>query len=243
MIDIHCHFLPGIDDGAETTEEAVDLAKAAVADGITHSIVTPHIHPGRWENSMAIIQNATSLLQAELNKREIPLTLSAGAEVRLTDLLIKQIQEEQLPFLGSLNGCKLLLMEFPHAQLIPGALGLMRWLLQRGIRPVIAHPERNKAIMRNPAVLDEYLEVGCLLQVTAGALTGHFGGTAEQVALQFLDQDKISFVASDAHNLQYRPPVLSQAYKLITQRRGEDVALALCKNNQRALLAGGGGGQ
>ncbi|HTQ98853.1 MAG TPA: CpsB/CapC family capsule biosynthesis tyrosine phosphatase [Candidatus Acidoferrum sp.] len=235
MIDIHCHFLPGIDDGPDTMDEAVSLARMAWKDGITHSILTPHIHPGRWENEKNSIRRHYENFRKALVDNAVPLAISFAAEVRLTDIIFQQLESQQLPFLGNDGEYELMLLEFPHGHIIPGSGQFTKWLLKRGVRPVIAHPERNKSVMRDMAVLDQFLEVGCLLQVTAGSLTGKFGAKAEEVALQLLDADRITFVATDAHNLDARPPVLSEAYKLVVERKGAEHARKLFEGNQRAM--------
>jgi protein-tyrosine phosphatase len=238
MIDIHCHFLPGIDDGPATMDEAVELARLAVQDGITCSIATPHIHPGRWENETAVIHKHLAGFRHELQLRGIGLDMRFAAEVRITDFIFRQLELLQLPFLGAVDGYSLLLLEFPHGHLIPGADQLAGWLMNKRIRPVIAHPERNKAVMRDVSALSPLLRAGCWLQVTAGSLTGKFGGPAQQVALQLLDQDRITFVATDAHNVRHRPPILSDAFELVSSLKGSATAERLFRDNQLAMLSG-----
>ena len=237
MIDIHCHFLPGIDDGPDTMAEAVALARVAVADGITHSIVTPHIHPGRWENDVNSIRASVAGFKQALQAEGVPLKISFAAEVRLTDFIFKQLELLHLPFMGTLAGYSLLLLEFPHGHLIPGTNQLTQWLMKKKIRPVLAHPERNKSIMRDPDLLKPLLQTGCLLQVTAGSLTGQFGSKAQKVALQLLEQDHISFVATDAHNIKARPPILSEAHALVSRLKGVQYADRLFAGNQLEFLA------
>ena len=236
MIDIHCHFLPGIDDGPATMDEAVELASIAVQDGITCSIVTPHIHPGRWENETSGIRTHVAGFRQQLQARGVALDVRFAAEVRLTDFIFRQLELLQLPFLGEVDGYSLLLLEFPHGHLIPGAEQLAGWLMKKRIRPVIAHPERNKAVMRDVAALSPLLKTGCWLQVTAGSLTGKFGEPAQKVALQLLDADRITFVATDAHNVRHRPPILSEAFDLVRSRKGRETAERLFGGNQLAML-------
>lgn len=236
MIDIHCHLLPGLDDGAATLDEALALARVAVADGISCCILTPHIHPGRWENEARGIASATAAFAAALEEHGILLQVQYAAEVRLTDLIFGQLESGSLPFLGEYAGESLLLLEFPHGHLIPGSDQLVQWLRRRSIRPVLAHPERNRSIMRNPELLQPFIDAGCLLQVTGASLTGGFGEAAERVALQLLDAGQITFVASDAHNLKSRPPQLAKARALVAARRGETVAQQLFEDNQRRFL-------
>jgi len=242
MIDIHCHFLPGIDDGPDTMAEAVALGRIAYDDGITHSIVTPHIHPGRWENDAVSIRGHVAAYKQALQDAGVPLRISFAAEVRLTDFIFKQLEMLQLPFLGKLDGYSLMLLEFPHSHLIPGADQLAGWLIKKQIRPVIAHPERNKSVMRDPELLNPFLRIGCLLQVTAGSLTGKFGSKSEGVALQLLAEDKISFVATDAHNIKARPPILSEAFVLVSRLKGAEYAGRLFGGNQQAFLDADGVG-
>ena len=163
MIDLHCHFLPGIDDGPETLAEALDLARAAVADGITHSVLTSHVHPGRYPNERRNLLTAIESFATEVAKANIPLNLRLGGEARLCPELVDMLAENQVPFLGEVDGFRIVLLEFPH-QLIPvGSLRFVQSLFKLKIRPMIAHPERNKAIMANPDRINEFAEAGCWL--------------------------------------------------------------------------------
>ena len=236
MIDIHCHFLPGVDDGPATMEEAVALAKAAVADGIACSIVTPHIHPGRGENDAESIHQQVAVYRAELSDKGVALEIRYAAEVRLTDYIFRQLELLQVPYLGQLEGYSLLLLEFPQGHIIPGSEQLVAWLLKQRVRPVLAHPERNKAVMRDPGLLQPFIQLGCLLQVTAGSLVGKFGDAARKVALQLLEQDRITYIATDAHNLKHRPPVLSEAFAMVSKIKGEPTARRLFRDNQAAFF-------
>jgi protein-tyrosine phosphatase len=227
VIDLHCHLLHGIDDGPNTLEQSLELCGIAVADGITHSIVTPHIHPGRWENTRASVHRSCKDLQQALDKNDIPLRLGFAAEVRLTESIPDQIAHNEIPFFGEVDGYRVLLLEFPHGQIIPGSQKLARWLLDRGIRPLIAHPERNKQVMRDITQLQPYLDLGCWLQVTAGSVTGHFGQKSQSVAHQLLERDSVKVLASDGHNARARPPVLSQAYRDVAKHYGEERAESL----------------
>ena len=175
MIDLHCHLLPGIDDGPETLEEALEMARIAVANGITAAHVTPHLHPGRWENDRAKIEAAVAAYRAALAAAGIALEIGFAAEVRLDYDILPLIEADRVPFLGTLEGYRVMLLEFPHSHVPVGADKFVAWLLARNIRPMIAHPERNKDLMRDPARLQPFVEQGCLLQVTADAVAGGFG--------------------------------------------------------------------
>ncbi|MGV8844442.1 MAG: tyrosine-protein phosphatase [Pseudomonas sp.] len=227
MIDLHNHLLPGIDDGAPDLEASLALARVAVQDGITHLVCTPHIHPGRYDNNPASIQPALASFAAALKHAEIPLQVSSAAEVRFGMELMVGISQGSIPFLGEWQGKHVLLLEFPHGEVPFGAERLIGWLLQRNIIPMIAHPERNKGLMRTPSKLKPFLELGCLLQVTASAVAGHFGPAAEALAHDLLEQGVVTILASDGHNLEHRPPMLSEGMQHAARIIGDAKAEAL----------------
>ena len=237
MIDLHCHLLPGIDDGPATPRETLRLCRLAVADGITHAITTPHIHPGRWHNTKATIAKDCRKLQRALAKRNIPLQVGYAAEVRLTDEIMQQVENDEIPFYGKVDGYHIMLLEFPHGQIIPGSDKLVRWLLQRRIRPLIAHPERNKQVMKDPTQLTPFIKAGCWLQLTAGSVTGNFGERAQTVARQLLDEDVVAVLASDGHNSGARRPALAEAFEYIAEHYGESRAKRLMLHNPATIAA------
>ncbi len=238
MIDLHCHMLPGIDDGAETLAQALDLARCAVANGIQETVVTPHIHPGRYENETASIQPVYAQLKAALEVHGIPLKLRMAAEVRICPELTIMITQGKIPFLGQWNGRNVLLLEFPHSHIPPGSDKLAQWLISRNILPMIAHPERNKGIMRDGAKLLPFVELGCLFQVTAGAVAGAFGPMAQECAQWLLEEGWVTALASDAHNLAHRPPNMESGRAQAARWIGEDKAWVLVRDNPRKLLSG-----
>ncbi|HEX6591289.1 MAG TPA: CpsB/CapC family capsule biosynthesis tyrosine phosphatase [Moraxellaceae bacterium] len=243
MIDLHCHLLPGVDDGPDTLEEALALCRHAVAAGITHSVVTPHVHPGRYENDVRNIEQAAAALRAELAAHHIPLALSFSGEVRISAEILEMVASGRIPFHGEWEGQRVMLLEFPHSHILPGSDRLIRWLLQRGIRPLIAHPERNKDIMRDLGRLHEFVHMGCLLQVTAGSLAGRFGEMAELRACEIVEAGWATVLASDAHNLKSRPPELADGVAVAAGLIGEAAARALVVDNPWRMVAcrfGGG---
>ena len=237
MIDLHCHYLPGIDDGAQTLEESLALARAAVADGITHAVMTPHIHVGVFENRAQGIEHAVARFRDALTQHDIPLQISAGGEVRIGPELIELLAEGTLPFLGRFKQQRVMLLELPHGHVPVGADRFTAWLHKQGVLPLIAHPERNKDVMRNLAKLDPFIEQGCLLQVTAGSLLGSFGEVAQSRARELLDRGDIFALATDAHNLQNRPPMLTAARAFVAAAAGEAAAATLTLHNPLSLLA------
>jgi protein-tyrosine phosphatase len=227
MIDIHCHLLPGIDDGPDTLEQALELARLATDNGITHAVVTPHIHPGRWENSRQIIQAHWARFRDAVDEAGIPLQLGFAAEVRLSPEVLQMVNNEQIPYHGEVDGYQILLLELPHSHVPPGSDNLTRWLLERKIRPMIAHPERNKGIMRNLDQLEPFIEQGCFFQVTAGAAAGLFGDPARETAEAILRKGCVTVLASDAHNVNHRPPRLDHGRDAVAEILGAETATAL----------------
>ena len=230
MIDLHNHLLPGIDDGAPDLETALQLARIAVQDGTTHLVCTPHIHPGRYDNDRSTISNAHQAFVRGLAEAGIPLQVSWAAEVRFGMELMASLTEGTIPLLGHWQDKKVLLLELPHGEVPFGAERLTQWLLQRGIVPMIAHPERNKGIMRTPSKLKPFLDQGCLLQVTAASVAGHFGPAAQDIAHTLLEQGLVTILASDAHNLQHRPPRLAEGMEHAARIVGDSQAERLVKD-------------
>ncbi len=236
MIDLHCHFLPGIDDGPETLAESLDLARAAVADGITHSVLTSHVHPGRYANQRLNLETAVIEFTVNLARARIALNVRMGAEARLCPELFDLIAQDQVPFLGLVNGYRILLLEFPHQMIPLGSLRFVTSLLKMKIRPLIAHPERNKTIMTSPDKVREFTEAGCWLQLTAGSLVGRFGPQAEQTAYSLIDAGWYCLAATDAHSLPGRPPWLNEARLTLERRYGEVVANSMVRDKPAQIL-------
>jgi len=224
MIDLHCHFLPGIDDGPDTLDEALDLARAAVADGITHSVLTSHVDPERYVNQRSNLEIAHADFSQALAAAGIALQVRVGGEARLCPELIDLIAQDQVPFLGEVDGWRILLLEFPHQMIPVGSSRFIYSLQKLKIRPLIAHPERNKAVMAHPDRIQEFTDAGCWLQLTAGSLAGRFGENAQRVAFGLIEDGLHCIAATDAHNLHSRPPLLSEGRETLRSRYGDAVA-------------------
>lgn len=238
MIDLHCHYLPGIDDGAQVLGEALDLARAAVAAGIKTAVMTPHVHVGRYDNNLSSIRNSFAAFRQALRDHDIPLQIRIGGEVRIAAEIIALIEEGEMPYLGELDGHQILLLEFPHSQLMFGAEKLIRWLLARQIRPLIAHPERNKDVMRDFEKIYPFVAMGCLLQLTGASIIGQFGKPAQDCALKLIERNWVTVVASDAHNLIHRPPNLDLARKALVDLGGEAFARRLTEDTPAEIVRG-----
>lgn len=231
MIDIHCHLLPGIDDGPSTLAESVAMAKLAVVNGITHVVTTPHIHAGRWDNNASIIKTLATDFKRALLEENVPLFVGEAAEVRVGAEVMEQINRRKIPFLGRWEGKKVMLLEMPHSHIPVGIEQMVVWLIDRNILPMIAHPERNKDIHRRPEKIEPLIELGCLFQLTAGSVVGQFGQPSKQRAWELLERGVVTVLASDAHNLRRRPPELVAGRDIAADIVGVDEAFRLVMDN------------
>jgi len=238
MIDIHCHLLPGIDDGATTIEQSLALARYAAADGITHMVVTPHIQPGTYANNLTTISAAFELFMAGLEEAGIDLNVAMAAEVRLCPEILPMLEQGNLPLFVSPEGKQTLLLELPHSHVPPGTEEAVKLLLAQDIGVVIVHPERNKEIMLDYNKVEVFIGLGCMLQLTSGSVSGRFGKPPYMAAKHMLQQGWVDLLASDAHNLQYRPPQLSDGKQAAAAIIGEDRAHELVFETPWKIVGG-----
>jgi len=222
MIDLHCHFFPGIDDGPKELSDSIALAKLAVENGITHSVVTPHITPGRYDNDLFTISTAYHAFKQVLVENEIDLNIGMAAEVRLGPEIFILFEEQRLPYLGEFEGKKVLLLEFPHDHIPHGSDKMVKWLFDHNIIPMIAHPERNRDILVKISKLKPFVEAGCLLQLTASSLVGNFGPETEKCARTMLKKGWVTILASDAHNLHKRLPEIEPGRAVVEEMLGKE---------------------
>ena len=225
MIDLHSHILPGVDDGAQTLEDSLEMARKAISQGITHLICTPHHNNGKYNNPADKIIREVANLQGELDKRGLDLTLLEGQEVRLTEFLLTAIQRDEILFTDLDN--TYLLIEFPTNEVPIYAEQVFYQLLNRGQVPVIVHPERNAVFREEPNRLVSFLEMGTLTQLTAPSIVGIFGSDIQQTARQMLEHNMLYMVASDAHNLRHRTFLMKEAYKEIEKIGGKEMVEAM----------------
>jgi protein-tyrosine phosphatase len=236
VIDIHCHLLPGIDDGPPTLEAALALGHALAADGIEHVVCTPHVYPGRFDNRRTSIADEFEAFASKLAQTGCPLTLSWAGEVRLTPEVLDLLARDELPFLGLWQDARSMLLEMPDGQIPLGAERFVQRLMAQRIRPVLVHPERNRAVMERPERLQRFVDMGCYVQLTAGSITGHFGAKAQETAVALLEEEWVHAVASDAHNLGGRRPRMSEAAAWLTKRYGEEHARQLTQVGPTAII-------
>ncbi len=234
MVDIHCHILPGLDDGPDTLEESVQMAEMAILDGITHVIATPHAND-TYPFLPEMVQKRRDEIQARIGNR---LILATGCDLHLSFENIQDLRNNPRKY--TLNQKNYLLVEFADFSIPPTIDTTLHELHLAGLRPIVTHPERNALIRSNPARLVGWVRQGCRVQVTALSLLGRFGRSAQESAEWLLDHDVIHFIASDAHNTSARgrPLLLRDAFTLVAERRGVAVARALFRDNPLAAFEG-----
>ncbi|WP_457936135.1 tyrosine-protein phosphatase [Mesorhizobium sp. 10J20-29] len=234
MIDLHSHILPGLDDGSEDLATSIAMARIALDDGITHMACTPHIVAGLYENNSEIIDAAISRLRQALDANSLPLKLVSGADVHIAPDLVKRLIEGVVP---TLNGSRYVLLEPPHKVLPPRLVELAEQLLEEGFVPIVTHPERLSWIKSHYDVIIALNSRGCLMQVTAGSLTGEFGESARSYALKMLEEGRVDILATDTHGVRHRRPCLSAARELVAKRLGEHEADLMVSIRPAAILA------
>jgi protein-tyrosine phosphatase len=233
MIDIHHHLLWDLDDGPHTPEQSLDMARAAARDGITHIVATSHGN-NFWEFQPELVAQRTAQLRADLAAEHISLTLGSGCDFHLSyDNIAAALRE---PARFAINNGGYLLVELPEYG-FPRQLAETFYEFQlAGLTPILTHPERNHTLQSQPQRMQEWLRGGMLIQITAGSITGAFGHTAQNMAHRLLADNWVHFVATDAHNLTSRPPLLSAARSWVTNRHGSEAAERLFVTNPLAVF-------
>ena len=232
MIDIHCHPLPAIDDGAKTLEVAVAMCQMAAADGTTHLVATPHCNY-RYKFDPEVNRAKLRELQEAVGEKP---ELLLGCDFHLSYDNIRMLVENHGHY--TINRTSYVLVEFGE-HFIPEQIDRVFYEIEcAGLTPILTHPERNPIFQRKPELLHHWITRGCLCQVTAKSYTGGFGSAAQRFAEQWLERNWIHFFASDAHDLVHRPPILSACYKKLVATQGEQTADRLLNKNPEAVITG-----
>ena len=233
MIDLHCHILPGIDDGSRSLEMSLEMARMAVDDGIRMIACTPHIYPGLYMNDTAGITAARDQLQRELDERGIPLKLTTGADVHLVPGLVEGLRAGTVP---TLHGTRYLLLEPSHHVAPPHFQDSVFRLVAEGYVPVITHPERLTWVEDSYGVFVDLVRQGAWMQLTAASLTGVFGARAKYWGERFLGDGLTHILATDAHSNGRRSPRMSQAREIAERMLGNKEADLLVRGRQEWML-------
>ncbi|QDU87684.1 Tyrosine-protein phosphatase YwqE [Pirellulimonas nuda] len=235
FVDIHCHMVPGIDDGASDANESLAMAQIAVDEGFDTVICTPHQLGQFARNTKQRVGAAVTELQELLDSANIPLRVLPGADVRIDNNLPERIAADEVETLGG-HG-RHVLLELPHEVYFP-LEPLLGALEAKGITGILSHPERNQGILSRPSLLEPLVAGGCLMQVTAGSLTGHFGAASRALAEQMARRGLVHFLATDAHGSKSRRPKIQAAFARACELAGEDAALQWCCEFPRLVAEG-----
>ncbi|MCO6183188.1 CpsB/CapC family capsule biosynthesis tyrosine phosphatase [Leuconostoc fallax] len=235
MIDVHCHLLPGIDDGSKSLDISLQLARDAVADGITAALMTPHHMNGHYTNHRDDVIKATQDFQLALNDAQIPLTVFPSQEVRITGKLLEALDQHDI--LTTDETGHYILIEFPSNDVPTFSKDVLYEVQQRGITPIIVHPERNTRLMAKPDILYDFIDRGAYAQVTASSYVGTFGKAVQKFSDDIVRSGLAHLFASDAHHLPGRTYEMSAAFERLAQQMGDDY-VAIYQENARALVNG-----
>jgi protein-tyrosine phosphatase len=235
FVDIHCHLIPAIDDGAKTWDETLAMARMAAADGISTIVVTPHQLGNYAHNQAAAIRARTDQLQSFLDEHRVPLRVLPGADVRIESDLAARIARGEIVSLADHQ--RHILLELPHEVYFP-IDRLLTDLSAMGLVGILSHPERNSGILAQSCVARQLVESGCLLQVTAGSLLGSFGPVCQKFCEWLIEEGLAHFVSTDAHGANARRPLLQSAFRRVEELVGHDTAVDLCCLNPAAVAAG-----
>lgn len=235
FVDIHCHLLPTMDDGAKSWQEALAMAEMAVADGFATIVVTPHQLGSYSHNDGETIRQRTGELQQQLDEQGIPLRVLPGADVRIDEPLISGIRSGHVLTLADRR--KHVLLELPHELCFP-LDGVLSGLETLGVVGILSHPERNQGLLKEPQEIIRLVELGCLMQVTSNSLTGTFGPACQQMAEWMFHQGLVHFLATDAHGAKSRRPLMRRAFEQVVRLVDEETAREVCCRNPTAVAAG-----
>jgi protein-tyrosine phosphatase len=232
MVDIHSHILPEVDDGASSWEMAIHMCHMAARDGIEHMVASPHAN-ANFAYDRKWLRGVLDELRARVGPKP---KLSLGCDFHFSYENLESLAET--PHRYTIEETPYLLVEFSDFSVPPSVTSELEDLIHRGLRPILTHPERNPLLQRKPERVLEWAGFGCAVQVTASALTGRWGDKARKVALWLLGREAVHFLATDSHNIEGRPPILSEAREFVRRKFGAEVAQALVADNPRAVVTG-----
>lgn len=216
LIDLHSHLIPRVDDGAQSIEDALTLAQLAVDEGISKLVLTPHHYNPQFINHAQGVIEASRKLQDEINEAGIALKVYPSQEIRIHEQLIDHLYNDDLLCLDEQG--RYMLIEFPTQNIPDFSTRILGQLIDLGIRPVIAHPERNHCFAKDFNRLAEFIQMGCIGQVTTSSLAGAFGSTYQDISFQMIEANLCHFMASDCHHKEWRPFNYQVALQVLEKR-------------------------
>lgn len=230
MIDIHSHILPEVDDGPKSWETAVAMCRMAAQDGIEHMVATPHSND-RYFYDREYLSGLLQNLQRRIGDRP-KLSLGCDFHLSLENMQAALVTPEKY----RIGNTRYLLVEFSNFGIPTQIDDWLSQMVEHGTRPILTHPERNPILQQSGERVLELVERGCAVQITASAITGFWGAKPRDMAQWFLKKEAVHFLATDAHDTSRRPPVLSEARKMVAKQFGEQLAAALVEGNPQAVV-------
>ncbi|MBU8757234.1 tyrosine protein phosphatase [Priestia megaterium] len=234
MIDIHSHILPGVDDGAPAMEDAVNMARLALDEGITKIIATPHHQNGMYFNKKQDILKRVKELNNVLQRENISLEVLPGQETRIYGSLLDDFEKGDIL---TLNHTNYLFVELPSGHVPRYTEQLLFEMQLKGLTPIIVHPERNAEVVKNPEKILKLVKKGALIQLTAGSLTGHFGKRIQKFSIQLIEANCTHFIASDVHNTSTRSFHIRESISKVHKEFGSE-AVYYFQENAELLVQG-----
>jgi protein-tyrosine phosphatase len=232
VIDIHNHILAEVDDGPKSWDVAEEMCRMAAADGIEHIVATPHAND-RYHYDREFLTRTLDYLRQRIGPTP---SLSLGCDFHLSYENLQDVM--RFPDRYTIEGSRYLLVELNNYSVPVQIEEHFSKLLEKGLTPVITHPERNPIVQRTPQRILQWVELGCVIQVTGSAVNGQWGEAAWRTAQWLLKRDAVHVLATDAHDTKHRPPLLSPARDAAAEICGADVARALVDGNPRAIISG-----
>jgi protein-tyrosine phosphatase len=232
VIDVHCHLLPEVDDGPKSSEISQQMCQMALADGITHIVATPHANDRYHYDREYLVTALAQLRQLTANQPN----LSLGCDFHLSYDNLQDVLER--PGRYTIEGSRYLLVELSNYSIPIRITDCFLKLGDIGITPVITHPERNPILQRSPRRVLDWVEQGCVVQVTASSVTGSWGERVQRAAGWLLKRAAVHVLATDAHDITRRAPKLSPARDAVAEMCGAEIAHALVEENPRAIISG-----
>jgi protein-tyrosine phosphatase len=233
-IDIHCHLLPGVDDGVKTWEESLECLRLAVREKVSRVLVTPHIWPGQYDNPPAELEEKFEEWRRKASL--LGLDLHLGSEVYYLPDLVEAHRAGR--FVTMAGKGRHLLVELPLALFPPGVSRTLFELRLAGLEPILAHPERYPYAAKDPFRLEELGKAGVPFQITTHSVVGLFGAAIQKTAFSLLEKGWVYLMASDAHSAKGRPPLFREAVRTVANRYGKEAARRLCIENPRRVIEG-----
>ena len=235
IIDLHSHLIPGVDDGAQTLEQSIELARQAVDEGVEHMVLTPHHRNGKYINYKSDVLETANTLQEAYKQANVNLKVYASQEIRLTDKFLDDLYNGDLLSLDAIG--KYFLVEFPSDRVPSMANDVLSELISGGMIPVIAHPERNHELATNLHRLYELIDMGCLSQITTSSYSGYYGDKLVEQSRAIIQHNLAHILASDVHHIQHRPMNVQASFKRLVGDFGQETA-AYFLNNARDIFNG-----